>query len=87
MGKWITSIIAWLQIVASPSLIGITIGFIVYYNLPGIAGLVLGIAITAIGFIIGIVWASRVWKKRGAVEFISEIKSSPDFDKLNEEEK
>ncbi len=87
MAKWITSIIAWLQIVASPLFIGIVIGFIVYYNIPSITGLVLGIVISAIGLIIGVVWASRVWKKRGTVEFISEIKSSPDFDKLNEEVK
>jgi hypothetical protein len=86
MGKWITAIIAWLQIVASPLFIGIVIGFIVYYNIPGITGLVLGIVISAIGLIIGIVWAARVWKKRGTVEFISEIKSSPDFDKMNEED-
>jgi chromate transport protein ChrA len=85
MGKWITSIIAWLQIVASPLFIGILIGFIVYYNIPSVTGLVLGIAISAIGLIIGIVWASRVKKKRGTVEFISEIRASPDFDKLNEE--
>jgi hypothetical protein len=87
IGKWITSIIAWLQIVASSLFIGIVIGFIVYYNIPSITGLVLGIVISAIGLIIGIVWASRVWKKRGTVEFISEINSSPDFDKWNEEEK
>jgi hypothetical protein len=87
MAKWITSIIAWLQIVVSPLLIGIVIGFIIYYCMPDLTGLVLGIVISAVGLIIGIIWASRVWKRRGTVEFMSEILSSPDFDKLSEDEK
>jgi hypothetical protein len=87
MGKWITSILAWLQIVASPLLIGIVIGFIIYYNIPGKTGLFVAVVISATGLIIGVIWACRVWKKRGTVEFISEITSSPDFDKWNEEEK
>jgi hypothetical protein len=87
IGKWITSIIAWLQIVASPLLIGIVIGFIIYYNVPGKTGLVLAVVISTTGLIIGVIWACRVWKKRGTVEFILEISSSPDFDKCNEEEK
>ena len=87
MGKWITSIIDWLQIVASPLFIGITIGFIVYYNISDITGLVLGIVISATGLIIGVIWASKVWKKQGTVEFISEVSSSPDLDELSGDEK
>ena len=56
MGKWITSILAWLQIVASPLLIGIVIGFIIYYNVPGKTGLVLAVVISTTGLIIGVIW-------------------------------
>ena len=85
--KCITSIIAWLQIVASPLFIGIAIGFIVYYCLPDLTGLVLGLVISVAGLIIGIIWATRVRKKQDTVEFMSGISSSPDFDDLNKKEK
>jgi small basic protein len=86
MGKWITRIIAWLQIVVSPLLIGIVIGLIIYYNIPSKTGLVLAVAVSAAGLITGVIWACGVWKKRETVEFISEIHSSPDLYKLNEKE-
>jgi hypothetical protein len=57
IAKWITSIIAWLQIVVSPLLIGVVIGFIVYYNISGLTGLVLAVVISTAGLIIGIIWA------------------------------
>ena len=85
VAKWITSIIGWLQIVASPLLIGIIMGFIAYYNITGLTGLVLAVVISAAGLIIGIIWVCRVWRKRGTVEYMSVVSSSPDFDKLNEE--
>jgi hypothetical protein len=84
MGKWITAIIAWLQIVATQLFIGIAIGFIVYYTVPGKMGLALGIVISAAGLVIGVIWASSFWKRRGTVELMSEVSSSHDFDKMNE---
>jgi len=83
MGKWIISIIAWLQIVASPLLIGIIMGFIVYYKIPGLTELILAVVISTVGLVIGVIWATRVWKKRGTFEFMSEISSSHDLDKLS----
>ena len=68
--EWTTSFLAWLQIVASPLLFGLLIGLIVYGIYPGTTGLILGIAIAAIGLTIGIIIATRIWKKGGTVDFI-----------------
>jgi hypothetical protein len=70
----------WLQIVASPLLIGAIIGVIIYVTNPGSTTLFIGIVITTIGLIIGIVWATRVSKKEGASRFISKIIETPDID-------
>ncbi len=79
-----TEIMGWLQIVASPLLLGVLIGGIVYLSNPTPGRLAIGILILVAGLIIGIAWASHVWKKRGTINFISRIDASPEFD---EEEK
>jgi hypothetical protein len=76
----------WLQIVASPLLIGLLIGFIVYLTKPDTTGIVIGISIAALGLVIGIIWATRVWKRKGTIEFISKISATPELDKLKEQE-
>lgn len=81
--KWLTSFIAWLQIVASPLFTGIIIGFFIYVFFPGKTGLIIGIIVTAAGLITGIIFATRVWKKKGTVEFMSEISASPELDNFD----
>ena len=83
--EWLTSFIAWLEIIASPFFIGAVIGFIVYLKYPTTTGLVVGILIATLSLIIGIILATRIWKKRGTVEFISRISASPELDNLDEE--
>ncbi len=78
--------IGWLQIVASPLLIGSVIGFIVYLTIPDLTGTIIGISIAAIGLIIGIIWATRVWKRKGTIEYVSRLSASPELDNLKEEE-
>lgn len=75
-------IIAWLQIVASPLLIGLGIGAYLYYKNPTIGFLILAIALGLIGIIIGILWANKVWKTKGTLWFISRVNASPDLDNL-----
>ncbi|NNV56089.1 hypothetical protein [Limnovirga soli] len=86
IGEWITSFLAWTQIVASPFIIGAIVGFIVYIKYPTTKGLVIGIFISALGLIIGVVIASRIAKKHSTVDFISSVTASPELDNLDKEE-
>ena len=83
--EWITSFIAWLEIVASPLFVGLIIGFLVYLKYPTLVGLIVGISIATLGLIIGIILATRIWRKRGTVEFISRISATPELDNLEDE--
>lgn len=79
-----TEIMGWLQIAASPLLIGALIGGAVYLSNPTPGRLAIGILIALAGLIIGIAWATYVWKKKGTINFVSRIDASPEPD---EEEK
>ena len=79
--RFFTEALAWLQITASPLLLGLIIGALVYFPQPGPVSLVLGISIAIAGLIVGIVWANRVWRKQGTVSFMSRVNASPDFNK------
>lgn len=82
----LTEISAWLQIVASPLLAGLVLGFLIYISVPYTTGIVMGLLVALVGLVIGIVWATRVWKKRGTVHFMSRIMATPELDKLDEEQ-
>lgn len=79
--EFITEVIGWLQIVASPLLIGLAVGAIIYFTDPTTTRLVIGIAIAAVGLIIGIIWATRQWKGKGTIWFMSRIMATPELDK------
>jgi hypothetical protein len=81
-----TEIAGWLQIVASPFLIGLVAGAFVYFPKPGIARLIIAILIATTGLCIGIVWANRIWRKKGTIHFMSEIISTPELDKDDDQE-
>ena len=70
----------WIQIVASPLLLGIIIGFVVLLGNPFGVGLIIGTAVALLGLVIGIVWATRIWRKRGTINFMSRIMASPELD-------
>jgi disulfide bond formation protein DsbB len=80
-----TEIFSWLQIAASPFLIRLVIGFIIYISRPNRIGLIIAIIIAAVGLITGIIWAAKVWKEKGTTHFISAVMASPYFDNLNDE--
>ncbi len=77
----ITEIIGWIQIVLSPTLIGMLFGIIVYGTFQNQTGEIIGLALVAIGFIIGIIWATKKFKTTGTINFLSKISSTPDLDK------
>jgi hypothetical protein len=81
----ITESIGWLQIVASPLLIGLIIGAIIYFPNPNITRLVLGIIIAILGLVIGIIWATKQWKGKGTIRFMSRVMATPELDNSDEE--
>ncbi len=83
--EWITAFIGWLQIVFFPLFIGLIVGLIVYYNFHTTIGLIIGISITVIGLLIGIIMATRIWKKTGTINFLSRGSASPELNDLDED--
>jgi hypothetical protein len=77
-------VIGWIQIVFSPLLLAGIIGFIIYVSNPTATRLVVGIIVSFIGLIIGIVFANRVWKKHGTMHFVSRVSASPELDNTEE---
>jgi hypothetical protein len=73
-------IIGWLQIVASPLIVGLVVGGIVYFLIGNSIGLILGILIVLLILFIGIKVANKVWNKKGTINFMSRINASPELD-------
>lgn len=74
-------ILGWLRIVLSPTLISTVIGGVLYLYFKNTAGVYLGVGVAILGLIIGVVWASRTWKKEGTVNFLSKVNASPELNK------
>lgn len=79
--EFITEGIGWLKIALSPTLIGIGIGAIVYYLNQDLLGFVIGGLFVIVGFIGGVIWATRIWKTKGTVWFLSRTMATPELDK------
>lgn len=77
-------ILGWLQIVASPLVLSFLLGGFVYFSKPSTSRLIIASLIVIIGLVIGILWATKVWRKKGTNQYLSAIRSSPDFDKFAE---
>ncbi len=73
--------IGWLQIVASPLLIGFALGVIVYINFYNAIGLSFGILFTIIGLVTGIRFATKKLKGEGTMSFLSKVIASPELNK------
>ncbi|MTD67775.1 hypothetical protein [Flavobacterium sp. LC2016-13] len=80
----ITELIGWFQIVISPTLLGTGVGCIVYFNLQNLGGLIVGIIISIIGLICGIVLATKKFKTNGTIHFLSKVSATPELDNINE---
>jgi hypothetical protein len=46
-------------------------------------GLTIGLTISIIGLLLGIVWATKVWKKTGTSTFMSRVNASPELNNKN----
>ncbi len=83
----ITEIFGWLQIMISPTLIGAVLGVVVYFNHQSAIGKVVGISISVLGLLIGIVWATKIFKsKKGTVWFMSRVMATPELDNREDDE-
>jgi hypothetical protein len=78
--EYFTEILGWLQIVASPALIGLILSCVLYFSNPQITTLIIGFIIFSVGLSIGIIWANRVWKRKGTTRYLSEIMATPELD-------
>ena len=59
--------------------------FGIYLSKPDTTGLVIAILVAATSLIIGIIWATRVWKKKGTLNFLSEVLKSDDLNYLDQD--
>ncbi|UKJ06216.1 hypothetical protein [Solitalea lacus] len=76
-----------MQIVASPLLIGLAIGATIYFSDPTTTRLFIGIIVATVGLIVGIIWATRQWKGKGTIWFMSRIMATPELDNIDGEQK
>lgn len=77
----------WFRIVISPTLIGVILGGVFYYLFQNQIGKILWTICTIIGCLLGVIWASRIWKKQGTTTFISKVIATPELDNLDDNEK
>ncbi len=71
--QFILEIFGWLFIVFGTTAASALIGFLIYIKWETGIGKMLSLLIISIGFIIGAVWATRIWRKYGTVEWLSGI--------------
>jgi hypothetical protein len=65
--------IGWLQIAASPFLIGLFLGAVSYFKFPGSLGIALGVGCVVIGIGVGAWLANRVKRKGSTITFLSHM--------------
>lgn len=66
-------IIGGIRIAISPTIIGFILGAFVYYDAPSPVRLTFAIGISAVGLVIGILWAVRVYQTKGTMRFLARI--------------
>ena len=70
----ILEIFGWLQIVVGVTLGAGLIAGIVYISCANETGKIIAIIILSIGFLAGVIWATRIWIKHGTIAWLSRIK-------------
>ncbi len=84
--KYFIEILFWLRIVASPTIIGCVAGFLIWKGVGETKGMLFGSIVALCGLVIGIIWATRIWKKQGTSTFMSRVNASPDLDNLTKQD-
>jgi len=70
----ILEIIGWLQIVIGVTLAAGLIALLIYLKWTNEMGKIVGIIIISIGFILGAIWSTRIWKRHGTIAWLSRIR-------------
>ncbi len=79
----IMELIGWLQIVASPVFLALFISGIIYLPNPNTTTLVVCISILLIALVFGIWWATKIYRTKGTMWFMSRIMATPEIDSEN----
>jgi hypothetical protein len=85
--EFISELIGWLLILASPLLLGLGIGALIYLPNPNMVRLIIGLSIALIGFVAGAIWATKIWKTKGTIWYLSQIMATPELDKIDKDKK
>jgi phosphotransferase system glucose/maltose/N-acetylglucosamine-specific IIC component len=67
-------IFGWLQIVVGVTIGGGLIAFVVFLLWSDDTGKTVAIVIAALGFVFGCIWATKIWKKYGTINWLSSIR-------------
>jgi hypothetical protein len=78
--EFISEIVGWIFIAVSPTGIGAFIGYFCYTGMDEPWGMVVWIALAAIGFVIGAIIATRAWRGKGTVHLLSRTSATPELD-------
>lgn len=76
----VMEIVGWLQIAASPTLLGSFIAAVVYFSNPSTTTFIVSLGIFISGIILGVYFATKIWKTKGTVWFMSRIMATPELD-------
>ena len=72
--EFILELFGWLQIVAGVTLAAGLFALATYLIWSNGTGKIAGLMIISIGFIIGVNWATLIWKKHGTIAWLSGIR-------------
>ncbi len=75
-----TSLVAWLSIVASPTVFGAVLGGLVHVWFDNVFGDLLCVALVITGVIVGIMWAEHARRTYTTIHFVSRGMATPDLD-------
>ncbi len=79
---FLIEVFGWFKIVASPLIVSCIIGGLIYLKWKNTIALIVCSFVILIGLVIGIVWATKIWRKHGTTNFLSKLNASPDSDNL-----
>jgi hypothetical protein len=82
--QFITEVIGWIQIMLSPFLIGIFFGAVIYLPNPTSVRFYMAIAVVVAGLLVGVIWATKIWKTKGTIWYVSQVSATAELDKQNE---